>query len=284
MDSLELCRKYKEDEYIERVSRIIKLNYISGISGENIVISLTDNVQKLLNKVSSDLFNSTFNLSTEDILDEVISSARIEGSNATIESVKCCIDSEYKSKSDMMALNILDAQRVYGNKRVISLKDIVGMWRVLSRDVCENMSKQGIMFRSGMVYIGDGFNVTHVPEKPERIQDKMESLVKFLNCSNVGVILKGIVCHYYIEYIHPMCDGNGRLGRLLQNIVIGNSIYISSIVNANIKGYYRAIKDSNLPCNVCGLGMCLDVGPFVEYILLCMSMAIDEFNKTTYQR
>lgn len=32
--------------------------------------------------------------------------------------------------------------------------------------------------------------------------------------------------------------------------------------------------NGNIPCNVCGLGMCIDVAPFVEYMLLCMLMAI----------
>lgn len=74
-----------------------------------------------------------------------------------------------------------------------------------------------------------------------------------------------------------MCDGNGRLGRLLQSVVIDGNIFrvpVISIINENLNGYYKSIKDSNIPCNVCGLGMCIDVAPFVEYMLLCMLMAI----------
>ena len=74
-----------------------------------------------------------------------------------------------------------------------------------------------------------------------------------------------------------MCDGNGRLGRLLQSIVISGNIFkipVISTMNENLSGYYKSIKDSNIPCNVCGLGMCIDVAPFVEYMLLCMLMTI----------
>lgn len=275
MDSLELCRKYKEREYNDRVSHIVKLSYLRGIKDETIILSFTDELRDLLQKVEVGLRNIQSSSYKDTILLDSHSSATIEGCRTTIERVRTCIKGEKPTKDDLMVLNILKAQNMYKSTTVSCVKDIVDMWMVISKGVCENTSKQGKFFRSSMVYIGNENRVVHTPEVPDKIPKKLELLVDFLN-SNINQILKGIICHYYIEYIHPMCDGNGRLGRLLQSIVISGNIFkipVISTINENLSGYYKSIKDSNVPCNVCGLGMCIDVAPFVEYMLLCMLMA-----------
>ena len=275
MDSLELCRKYKEREYNDRVSHIVKLSYLRGIKDETIVLSFTDELRDLLQKVEVGLRNIQSSSYKDTILLDSHSSATIEGCRTTIERVRNCINEEKPTKDDLMVLNILKAQSMYKGTKVSCVKDIVNMWRVISEGVCENISKQGRLFRSSMVYIGNENRIVHIPEVTDKIPKKLELLVDFLN-SNINEILKGIICHYYIEYIHPMCDGNGRLGRLLQSVVINGNIFkipVISTINENLSGYYKSIKDSNVPCNVCGLGMCIDVAPFVEYMLLCMLMA-----------
>lgn len=57
MDSLELCRKFKEREYADRVSHIVKLGYLRGIRDEIIVLSFTDELRDLLQKVEVGLRN-----------------------------------------------------------------------------------------------------------------------------------------------------------------------------------------------------------------------------------
>lgn len=276
MDSLELCRKYKEREYADRVSHVVKLGYLKGIKDEIIVLSFTDELRALLQKVEVGLRNVQSSSYKDTILLDSHSSATIEGCRTTIERIRNCIKGEKPTKDDLMVLNILKAQSMYKGTTVPCVQDIVDMWRVISKGVCENTSKQGRFFRSSMVYIGNEDRVVHTPEVPDKIPKKMELLVNFLN-SSINQILKGIICHYYIEYIHPMCDGNGRLGRLLQSIIIDGNIFkihVISTISENLNGYYKSIKDSNIPCNVCGLGMCIDVAPFVEYMLLCMLMAV----------
>lgn len=267
---------YKEREYADRVSHIVKLGYLRGIRDEIIVLSFTDELRDLLQKVEVGLRNVQSSSYKDTILLDSHSSATIEGCRTTIERVRNCIKGGKPTKDDLMVLNILKAQNMYKGTTVSCVKDIVDMWRVISKGVCENTSKKGKFFRSSMVYIGNENMVVHTPEVPDKIPKKLELLVDFLN-SNINQILKGIICHYYIEYIHPMCDGNGRLGRLLQSIVISGKIFkipVISTINENLSGYYKSIKDSNIPCNVCGLGMCINVAPFVEYMLLCMLMAI----------
>lgn len=277
MDSLELCRKYKEREYMDRVSHIVRLEYLEGIHGESIVISLTEELSGLLERVSDGLSRVKRNSCRNVTLLDAIGSASIEGSSASIDSISEFMEGGSLSRNDLMVFNIIKAVNIYRGKQEYSIGSIVEMWKTVSDGVCENMQKQGSLFRSEMVYIGSDLEIIHTPELPKNITSRMVSLVKFLNSDSIVSILKGIVCHYYIEYIHPMCDCNGRLGRLLQNVIIGGNIdriAVNSVINENLSGYYKAIKNSNVSCNVCGLGMCIDVAPFVEYILRCMMMAI----------
>ena len=172
------------------------------------------------------------------------------------------------SRDDLMVLNIIKAQKLYKDRETNSSRDITKIWKVISSGVCENLDCQGSIFRKKMVYVGGSSRVVHTPEKPNKIAGKIGLLVNFINNKSISNILKGIILHYYIEYIHTMCDGNGRLGRVLENIVIGKRyINVYKIPLASV------INDSNEVCNIKGM-RCLDISPFVEYMLICILEAL----------
>ena len=282
MESLKFCRKYKYKEYEERLSCIRKLPYLKGIGSEEIVVSFTKDIRDLLNKVEKCLNSNSLNKksSSEVLLLDSHSSATIEGCKTTIDNIKKCIKGTNPSKDDLMVLNIINAQKKYRNYHIANYIDIVNMWKVLSNNVCENVLSQGTLFRKEMVYVGSESRIIHTPEKPEKIESKMNLLVKFINSTQVSILMRGIISHYYIEYIHPMCDCNGRLGRLLQTVIISNkydNIYkipIISVINENLSGYYKSLQDSNVVCTINNKKY-LDISPFLEYVLICFLIAFE---------
>lgn len=279
MDSLELCRKYKKTEFDYRVSNLEKLDGLVGINDEVICIGMTSELCKLLKRVETGLKSKIDNSYRENIILDSHSSATIEGCRTTVESVIRCMRGKSPSRDDLMVLNIIKAQKLYKDREINSSRDITKIWKVISSGVCENLDCQGSIFRKKMVYVGGSSRVVHTPEKPNKIAGKIGLLVNFINNKSISNILKGIILHYYIEYIHPMCDGNGRLGRVLENIVIGKryinvyKIPLASVINDNLSGYYKSLRDSKEVCNIKGM-RCLDVSPFVEYMLICILEAL----------
>lgn len=96
------------------------------------------------------------------------------------------------------------------------VQNIQTVYKKVSNTVkgCEYASKAGRMYRDGMVLIGSESRVIHVPAKPEDLSDMMEQLFSFLKNTDLDVILKAFVLHFYFIYLHPFCDGNGRTARV----------------------------------------------------------------------
>lgn len=278
MDSLYFCKKYKKNEYEYRTGCAEIVPILKGIHGESFIISLTEEIRGMLDSIQKLVCgikegDSDF---IESCLIEAFNSASIEGCRSNIDNVRKILSSGDLTrcgKEDKMVLNIVDAQLKYYENKIRSISDIVDAWKVVSEGVCDNLGSQGNMFRSKMVYIGNEISVKHYAEYPDKIYEKMSLLERFINNKGYNPLLKSIISHYYIEYIHPMCDCNGRLGRLLQNAIMYQEGYegirfanVSETINKYLSRYYVAIESSEVAMKTLEFGKCIDVTPFVYYM------------------
>ncbi len=100
-------------------------------------------------------------------------------------------------------------------------------------------------FRSANVQVGN-----HIAPQPNMINDLMTKLFSWLKDSDEHMLLKSCIFHYEFEFIHPFSDGNGRIGRLWQSVILNsyNPIFsllpTESIVRDHQEEYYKAIEDS----------------------------------------
>ncbi|MDR2916589.1 MAG: Fic family protein [Tannerella sp.] len=119
-------------------------------------------------------------------------------------------------------------------------------------------------FRLKGVGVASGEDIIHYAPPAERVPQLMNDLFGWLNEIEEHPLIKSSVFHYEFEFIHPFSDGNGRIGRLWQTLILSKwrSIFknlpIENIVYKYRKEYYNAIAVSG------GKNGCT---PFIEFIL-----------------
>lgn len=195
-------------------------------------------------------------------------SATIEGARTTLEKVTEIVErrNQSTSKSDRMVLNSVKAmQMLYTepfNQQVFQKA-----WKIIVNGVCENTNAGVNGYRTSMVYIGSADRMIHVPETPENIESRMDDLFMFMD-EDGNILFRSLVFHFYCAYIHPFCDGNGRIARAASSAYLyhrfshrfGN-LPIAKAINESLSGYYRALYDSeNLIANK------VDITPFILYM------------------
>jgi len=77
----------------------------------------------------------------------------------------------------------------------------------------------------------------------QNIEILIKQLLAFVNKSNLNSVELAARAHYMFEKIHPLGDGNGRIGRLLMNFILWNNGYPMLIIEYNRrKSYYKSLQ------------------------------------------
>lgn len=169
-------------------------------------------------------------------------------------------------QNDIIVKNMLNAIRFIVEKKPAFNKDnLRALYNILSENCLpdELKIKDGAYYRDDKVYIGafEGAD-WHI------VDECMDSLFSFANDpKNIKEHddLLPYICHYYILYIHPYFDYNGRTARMVSfwlnyiNKITFAPYFMSEAINESKHDYYRAITDTRNTNN--------DLTYFLGYIL-----------------
>lgn len=253
-----------EEQKEEQLYHITKTSLENGLG--NVKFIYTKTIDKM-NQYLADLIKQIKVVdSTKMIMDEVYYTAVIEGAKTTVAITQELHNGTRlpKDKSEHMVKNGFDAVKLlnlYGNN--LTIEKLINVWNVIVRNCCENEHIRGERFRIGNVEVG-GF----IPVDFNRLENLMSGFMNFWYSDELSEypFIKTILLHYAYEVIHPFCDGNGRLGRLLlNNYLVQNGIEVVRALAFSpeiCKTRHRfdvAISDSENEYNDCT--------PFIEYML-----------------
>ncbi len=106
------------------------------------------------------------------------------------------------------------------------------------------VSKSPGEYKNEQNYLADRTrkNILFVPISPERLEDGIDNLFKYMNESEHQILIKTAISHIEFEALHPFEDGNGRIGRMLIILMLWHSGVISA-PHFYISGYLEENKD-----------------------------------------
>ncbi|MBW2522055.1 MAG: Fic family protein [Deltaproteobacteria bacterium] len=139
-------------------------------------------------------------------------------------------------------------------------KDLLEAHRLLMSGLIDEAG----IYRRGGVGVMAGKQVIHVAPPADRVGQLMGDLFRWLAATDAHPLIASSVFHYEFEFIHPFADGNGRVGRLWQSLILARwkplfaDIPVESLIFEHQAEYYLAIQESTQKT---------DSAPFIAFML-----------------
>ncbi len=159
------------------------------------------------------------------IMEEAIASSRMEGASTTRKVAKEMLRKQQrpKDKGQQMIVNNYSTIRYLAEHRQdeFSVKKLLDIHRLISSKTLEKPEEEGnIRQDDNVVVINDiTGDIVHVPPQHDEVEQLLEELCHFANNDDpddfIHPIIKGIIIHFMLAFIHPFSDGNGRTARSL---------------------------------------------------------------------
>lgn len=199
-------------------------------------------------------------------------SLAIEGNSLSLEQITAVLEGKPVIAPPREVQEVKNALAVYenlGSYNPLKEKDLLAAHKTLMLGLVDETG----CYRSGGVGVMSGSEVIHVAPPANQVPRLMQNLFTWLTHTEHPALIVSAVFHYELEFIHPFADGNGRMGRLWQSLILAkwNPIFanlpIESMVHARQQDYYHAIARST---------ELTDCASFVEFMLEAIHSAFTQ--------
>ncbi len=229
------------------------------------------------------------------IMEEAISSSQLEGASTTREVAKEMIHSQRKprNRSEKMVLNnYITMQHIVEMKdKKLTKELLLEIHALITKNTLDDVVYEGSFRKSNEVRVVDGLTGEEFYQPPDysRVELLMNSVCDFINTPEtenelfIHPIIRGIILHFLIGYIHPFMDGNGRTARAIfywymisKGYWLMEYLSISRIILKSSNQYARAYLYTEYDEN--------DLTYFIDYNLKSMHLALKSLKDYVYQK
>jgi Fic family protein len=209
-----------------------------------------------------------------------------------IRTIQASLEIENNTLSVEQVTAIIEGKRVLGPQREIRevqnafaayerlerwdpavLADLLEAHRVLMEGLADDPGA----FRRGGVGVARGKKLVHVAPPASRVAGLVVDLLGWLRATDEHPLIAGGAVHYEMEFIHPFSDGNGRMGRLWQTLILSRwqpllaFVPVETVIRDRRKEYYLALVHADSRA---------DATSFIEFTLRALRDAIEEIVAT----
>ncbi len=253
------------------------MDYKPPFSLTDEMMSLVADVAELIGHLSADQSHQPSpRLRKENRIKTIQSSLAIENNSLTIEQVTAIIDGKrvLGAPNEIQEVkNALDAYELLLELNPYKEKDLLRAHRLMMTDLVNENGR----YRTGGVGVFDGERCVHLGPPAQRVPSLMADLIQWVSTTKTHPLISSCVFHYEFEFIHPFADGNGRMGRMWQTLLLmqWNPIFawisVETLVKEHQSDYYAAIAQSDSEASST---------PFIIFMLRCILQTIQEMQES----
>lgn len=245
------------------------------------ILKLITSISEKIGEVNANYLNKQSpTLRKQNKIKTIHSSLQIEGNTLSQEQITALIENKRVIGPEKDVTEVLNAIKVYENLESFKAtyeKSFLNAHQIMMKGLIPNPGK----YRNKSVGIVKGLEVAHVAPPFENVPFLMKDLFTYLKKSDEIALIKSCVFHYEMEFIHPFLDGNGRIGRLWQTIILMEKYPVfeflpfETLINKTQTEYYESLALSDKAGNST---------VFIEYMLHVIDQSLGEllnFNNRT---
>jgi len=236
------------------------------------ILKLISSISEKIGEVNANyLSRQSPQLRKQNRIKTIHSSLQIEGNTLTEEQITALIENKRVVGPQKDVLEVLNAIKVYeklDKYDFLSEKSFLKAHQVLMTGLISDAGK----YRKQGVGIVKGTKLEHVAPPYKNVPYLMKDLFKYLKDSDELTLIRSCVFHYEMEFIHPFLDGNGRMGRLWQTLILMSEYPIfeflpfETLISKTQKEYYKSLAMSDK------LGKSTS---FIEYMLRVIDQSLE---------
>ena len=215
---------------------------------------ITDNILKLTSFISekigevkaAHLMKPRTELRKRNRIRTIQSSLEIEGNTLSEEQITDLLNDKRVIAPQKDILEVKNAIEVYDRMDEFypyDMKSICKAHGILMEGLIDNAGK----LRNSSVGVIKGSVVAHIAPPSGMVHSLVQSLLAYLKHNEDLILIKSCVFHYEFEFIHPFMDGNGRMGRFWQSLIlreyspIFEYLPIESLIKERQMEYYSVL-------------------------------------------
>jgi Fic family protein len=248
-----------------------------------LILKMISSISEKLGEINAHfLSKQSPQLRKQNRIKTIQSTLTIEGNTLNEEQIAALIENKRVIAPQKDILEVINAIKVYENLSIYnyqSEKHFLNAHRELMNGLIIESGK----YRIRGVGVVKENKVEHLAPPANNVTQLMKELFNYLKDEKELALIKSCVFHYEMEFIHPFLDGNGRMGRLWQTLILMKQypvfeyIPFETMISKNQNDYYQALalSDKSGKSTI-----------FIEYMLAIIDKSLGElldFNQRIFK-
>lgn len=234
------------------------------------ILNLVADISQQVGRLDASALNASPQLRKQNRIKTITGTLAIEGNTLTIDQVTAIVEGKPVLGSVRELAEVKGAIAAYEalpDYAPANLDHLRAAHGLMMEDVLVNAGA----FRTQGVGIHKAGVVHHVAPPAHKVSGLMADLAGWLQQTNDHPLIASCVFHYEFEFIHPFADGNGRMGRLWQTLILSRwhplflSLPLESVIKEHQQAYYQALEQADQQA---------DSTPFIQFMLSVIAQTL----------
>ncbi|MCP2002883.1 UNVERIFIED_ORG: Fic family protein [Buttiauxella agrestis ATCC 33320] len=212
------------------------------------IINRVVEIGELLGRWAAHAEQASPMLRKENRIRTIQASLAIEHNSLSTEQVSAIMDGKRvlaPAKDIQEVRNAILAYEAMSSWKSESIQDLLAAQRILMMGLVDIPGQ----FRSGNVGVYRDEQLIHMAPPANQVSRLVSDLLRWLHETEVHPLIASSIFHYEFEFIHPFADGNGRMGRLWQTLILSEWreelawLPVETIIHHQQQSYYRVLGE-----------------------------------------